>query len=171
MNRSPNIAVVVGNPKPASRTLAAAASLAQTLARGGPTSAIDIVTLGTDLLTFGSASVEAEISKICSSQIIIVASPTYKATYSGILKLFVDQLPPDGLRGSIGIPLMLGAAPHHALAPELHLKPLLAELGAATPTPGLYLSDKTYESDGKLDAFVERWRDAIFGSVEKGMQG
>ena len=89
---------------------------------------------------------------------MIFGSPTYKATYTGLLKLFLDQFPPDGLGGIVAIPLMLGAGPAHALAPELHLKPVLAELGAVCPTPGLYLNDKTYAEDARLGPFVERLR-------------
>ena len=52
---------------------------------------------------------------------------------------------------------MLGAGDGHALAPEVHLRPVLSELGATCPAPALYLIDRTYESDGVLQAYVERW--------------
>ena len=63
--------------------------------------------------------------------------PTYKATYTGLLKLFLDRFATDGLRG-VAVPLMLGAGPAHALAPELTLRPVLTEIGGTT-VRGLYV--------------------------------
>ena len=65
----------------------------------------------------------------------MVASPTYKATYTGLLKLFLDRFATDGLRG-VAVPLMLGAGPGHALAPELTLRPVLTEIGGLVPAGG-----------------------------------
>jgi FMN reductase len=83
---------------------------------------------------------------------VVVASPTFNATYTGVLKLFLDQIPPDGLAGVTAFPAMLGAGPAHALAPELLLKPVLVELGAICPAAGLYLIDKFFAEDPRLDA-------------------
>ena len=69
----------------------------------------------------------------------MVASPTYKATYTGLLKLFLDGYGPSPLAGVEAVPLMVGAAPHHALAVDVHLTPLLLELGAPVPRRGLYV--------------------------------
>jgi FMN reductase len=52
---------------------------------------------------------------------------------------------------------MLGAGPSHALAPELLLRPVLVELGAACPAPGLYLLDSTYADSGAIEAYADRW--------------
>lgn len=71
----------------------------------------------------------------------MVASPTYKASYTGLLKLFLDRFSVGSLAGVTAIPLMLGGDWRHSLAPELFLKPVLAELGASSPTRGLFLLD------------------------------
>ena len=94
--------------------------------------------------------------RVSGADAVVFASPTYKATYTGLLKLFLDQIPYDGLAGVIGLPLMLGAAPNHALAPEFTLKPVLVELGAICPAPGLYLLDSNYAEDPALNSWIER---------------
>ena len=149
------IAVVVGNPKPASRTLEAAMLLAARLG-DTPDPVIDLADFGSKLLDFGNAEVAAAIASVASADVAIVASPTYKATYTGLLKLFLDMFPPNGLDGVVAIPLMLGAGPNHALAPDLLLKPVLVELGALCPFPGLYLMDKSFAEDPRLDAYAGR---------------
>jgi FMN reductase len=149
-------AVVVGNPKPRSRTLDAATLVAKKLTGAEPDVSIDLVDLGAALLEFGSPRTAEAIAAVRSCNVAIVASPTFKATYTGVLKLFLDQFPPDGLAGITAFPVMLGAGPAHTLAPDLLLKPVLVELGAICPAVGLYLLDKNYAEDPLLDAWVKR---------------
>jgi FMN reductase len=156
------VTVVVGNPKPASRTLDAATLVATALAGREPDTVIDVVDLGPGLLGWGDPAVKEAVAAASASELLVVASPTYKATYTGLLKLFLDQFATaEGLAGVVAVPVMLGAGPAHALAPELLLKPVLVEVGATCPTPGLYLSDATYADDGRIAAFAERWRPVV----------
>lgn len=142
-------AVVVGNPKPRSRTLAAACRLAETISTElgiePPDPVIDLATLGPALLDWQDPDIAGLVTELGAVDLVIIASPTYKAAYTGLLKLFLDRFPSaDGLRG-LAVPLMLGAGPGHALAPELTLRPVLTELGATVPGRGLFVLDKQYD--------------------------
>ncbi|MEE3853104.1 NAD(P)H-dependent oxidoreductase [Gordonia sp. LSe1-13] len=150
--------VVVGNPKPASRTLDAATRLAVALTGTEPDTTIDVIELGTGLLGWGDATVASAVRTVADSELVVFASPTFKASYTGVLKLFLDQFATgDGLRDVTAVPLMLGAGPGHAMAPDLLLKPVLVELGATCPAPGLYLIDSTYTTDSRIADYAERW--------------
>ncbi len=151
-------AVVVGNPKPASRTLDAATSLAERLIGRPADIVIDLVDLGPGLLGWGDDAVAKAVADVQSASAVVVASPTYKASYTGLLKLFLDQFAAGSLSGVVAFPLMLGGAWKHALAPDAFLKPVLAELGASCPMPGLFLLDTDYASPEGLDAWVETAR-------------
>ena len=154
-------AVVVGNPKPASRTLAAATTVARGLTGAEPDLVVDLATLGARLLDWQDPSVAALVDEVGAADLVVVASPTYKATYSGLLKLFLDRFAGGvGLRG-VAVPLMLGAAPHHALAPELHLRPLLVELGASVPTSALYVLDREHDRAESYDEWLVRSRPLV----------
>lgn len=155
------ISVIAGNPKGKSRTLDAAILAAGKLGGQAPATIVDVIDLGSSLLEFGNPKVAASIESIRQSDTAIFASPTFKGSYSGILKLYLDQIGPDGLKGMLAFPLMLGASPYHAMAPDLLLKPVLVELGAICLAPGLYLLDKTYSEDPRLDAWVERTKSTI----------
>jgi FMN reductase len=148
-------AVVVGNPKPSSRTLAAASLVASHIGGSEPDVVVDIVGLGPGLLGWGDDAVASAIDAVRSADVVVVASPTYKASCTGLLKLFLDQIPADGLRGTVAVPLMLGAGPAHALAPEVFLKPILVELGATCPTRALYLLDATYDDPSQLAPWLD----------------
>ncbi|MCW2524952.1 MAG: NADPH-dependent reductase [Frankiales bacterium] len=145
-----NVGIVVGNPKPKSRTYEAALHVLAELTGREPSVAIDVVELGPGLLGWGDAGVAAAVESVKSLDLMVIASPTYKATYTGLLKLFLDQFGAGSLGGAIAIPLMLGAGPAHALAPELSLKPVLVEIGASTPTSALYLLDSDWKDSPTL---------------------
>ena len=149
-------AVIVGNPKAKSRTLEAGVLVAKKLTGTEPELTLDLIELGPALLEFGNAKVNEAIEAVRRCNVIICASPTFKATYTGLLKLFLDQIPSDGLAGITAFPVMLGAGPAHLLAPDLLLKPVLVELGAICPAVGLYLIDKSFAEDPRLDAWVAR---------------
>jgi FMN reductase len=150
------LTVVVGNPKPQSRTLEASVLLAESLTGRSPDHVIDVVELGSGLLTWGDAAVAEAVATVCASQVCIVASPTFKATYTGLLKLFLDQFPAGALEGVTVFPLMLGAGAAHAMAPEVFLKPVLVELGATCPVAGLYLLDSSYRAGDARAAWIAR---------------
>ncbi|EON32704.1 MULTISPECIES: NADPH-dependent FMN reductase [Gordonia] len=154
--------VVAGNPKPGSRTLDAARQLAKALTGTEPDHVIDVIDFGAGLLGWGDAAVRGAVETVASSDLVVVASPTFKATYTGVLKLFLDQFATgEGLRDVTAVPLMLGAGPAHAMAPDLLLKPVLVELGAVCPAPGLYLIDSTYSTDSRIADYTERWSSTL----------
>lgn len=141
------VAVVVGNPKPASRTLSAATYVATELT-GEPDRVVDLATLGADLLDWQSENVAALVEEVGGADLVVVASPTYKGTYTGLLKLFLDRFPGGTGFNGLAVPLMLGGGPAHALAPELVLRPVLTELGATVPGRGLFVSDTEFDDPG-----------------------
>ena len=161
------VAVVTGNPKPASRTLEAAVMVAEMLSGAPPEVVVDVIELGSGLLGWGDPAVSAAVQSVRATPVVVVASPTYKATYTGLLKLFLDQIPADGLAGVVAIPLMLGAGPGHALAPELLLKPVLVELGATCPTRALYLPDSDFRNEELLRPWLTVARPQIDAAVRE----
>ena len=141
---SPRVAVVVGNPKPASRTLDAALHVARELGGADPDLVVDLGTFGPAVLDWQDPDVASLVEQVGSADLVVVASPTYKATYTGLLKVFLDRFAGGtGLRGVV-VPLMLGAGPGHSLAPELSLRPVLSELGGTT-VRGHYVLEGQYD--------------------------
>ncbi|MCA1983115.1 NADPH-dependent FMN reductase [Nocardioides nematodiphilus] len=137
-------AIVVGNPKPNSRTLAAATHLATELA-GAPDLVIDLATLGPAILDWADPDVTDLVKQVGAADLVIVASPTYKGAYTGLLKLFLDRFAGGTGLSGLAVPLMLGGSPAHSLAPELTLRPILTEIGATVPGRGLYVLDSQHD--------------------------
>ena len=140
------IGIVVGNPKPRSRTLEVAEAVATAAADAvGWADAeriiVDLADLGPHLFDWSSTRVRDAADAIASCPLAVVASPTYKASYTGLLKSYLDWFSNTGLRGVTVVPVMVGAGSQHALAVEVHLRPVLVEIGATVPTRGLYVTE------------------------------
>jgi FMN reductase len=160
-----SIAVVVGNPKPRSRTYQAAHLVAEKLAGRQADLSIDLADLGGALLDWSDASIGDVVTAVQGSDLVVVASPTYKATYTGLLKLFLDRIAGGALAGITAVPVMLGGHWRHALAADLLLKPVLVELGATCPTRGLFLLESEYAGGETLDGWLELARPQVAASV------
>jgi FMN reductase len=154
------VAVVVGNPKPKSRTLDAATYVATELTGQAPDLIVDLADLGAGILDWKDETVAGLVADVGSADLVVFASPTYKAAYTGLLKLFLDRFATDGLSG-IAVPLMLGAGPGHALAPELTLRPVLTEIGGVVATKGLYVVDSAYDDPAAYAHWLEISKPAV----------
>jgi FMN reductase len=72
---------------------------------------------------------------------IVIATPIYKAAYTGLLKAFLDLLPENALAGKAVLPLATGGTVGHLLAVDYALRPVLVALGASHVTPARFLLD------------------------------
>jgi FMN reductase len=141
-NRPVTIVAVSGNPRPQSRTHALAVTLATEVASvvtGSTVSEIELAGLGSRVLEPDDAAAQAAVTQALEADILVISSPTYKASYSGLLKSFLDRIGHQGLTGKSAVPIMLGGLPSHQLAVNLHFGPLLLELGAKVPAGGLFV--------------------------------
>ena len=150
-----SLTVLVGNPKAQSRTLHAARLVAERITGAAPDRTIDLVDFGAALLDWTDATVAEAVDQVQASELLVVASPTYKGTFTGLLKLFLDRIGGGSLAAVTAIPLMLGGDWRHSLAPEVFLKPVLAELGASCPTRGLFLLDSEISVPGSPGPVVD----------------
>lgn len=164
------VAVVVGNPKPGSRTLAAAVHVARELA-GEPDLVVDLADLGPALLDWSDADVGALVEQVGAADLVVVASPTYKAAYTGLLKLFLDRFAGQTGLSGFAVPLMLGAGPHHALAPELTLRPVLTEIGGTVPGRALYVLDSQYDDPEAYASWVAATKPIVAAHLRSELTG
>jgi FMN reductase len=150
------LSVVVGNPKAKSRTLLVADAVARRIVAGtlGAAQVFDLCNYAKHLFEWPHAEVAALSEAVARSDVVVFASPTYKAAYTGLLKAFLDRYPSGGLVGVVAVPVMTGGSAHHAMAIDTALRPVLVELGASVPSRGLYFEIGQMD---KLDSIVDAW--------------
>ncbi|MEZ3159591.1 NAD(P)H-dependent oxidoreductase [Microbacterium sp. BWT-B31] len=145
------ITVVVGNPRSPSRTQAIAERVVSELVTSPDVrvTTIDLAELADELFAPSSTAVSAALSTVAASHLAVFASPTYKGSYTGLLKAFLDRYGSNALAGVIAVPLHTGASLGHAMGTDVHLGTLLTELGAIVPGRGVYVAT---DDMGRLDA-------------------
>ncbi|WP_067503571.1 NADPH-dependent FMN reductase [Actinoplanes sp. TFC3] len=132
------IVVVSGNPRAGSRTSTLAEAVGTAL--GGIWQVVEVGALGPGLLTAGDEATAAALSAVRGAELLVVATPTYKGSYTGILKVLLDQLPANALAGKRAVPVVVaGVQPQADVAAAL-LAQLLGELGA-TVLPSLAVTE------------------------------
>ena len=140
-----------GSPSTASKSRGLVEhALAELAGRGAATELVDLATLPAEaLLGRGTApAVTAALAAVARARIVVAGTPVYRATYSGLLKVFFDLLPQDGLVGKIGVPLVTGHAAAHALSLDHGMRPLFASLGAVVVASGVYATGTQFQ-DGR----------------------
>jgi FMN reductase len=109
---------------------------------------------------FGNAGLAAAQALVAGADALVIATPVYKAAYSGVLKAFLDLLPQDGLKGKLVLPLATGGSQSHMLALDYALRPVLSALGARHVLPSIYATDAQVlwtQAEGlALDAGIAR---------------
>ena len=164
--------VLVGNPRRESRTLTVARHLTGALRTGlgdfgvhlADPHLVDLAELGPDLPSrliagaAGNAPLEQVLARVRSPGLLVVVSPTFKGSYTGLLKLFLDMLPREGLRpGTVAVPVMTAGWAQRRFVPDAQLRPLLVELGAVVPVRGLAVLEEEF---GDLESAVAGWTEA-----------
>lgn len=154
--------VVVGNPKAGSRTRTVGEAVAERAAVAAGLDpadrlVVELADLGPSLFDWSAAPVRAAVDALSAASLAVIATPVYKATYTGLLKSFLDWFGQTGLAGVTTVGVMVGAGAQHSLAVEVHLRPLLVEIGATVPTRGVYVLEEQLDAlDGVLDGWLEQ---------------
>lgn len=82
--------------------------------------------------------------KLSEADLIIIGTPVYKASYTGLLKHFFDLLDPKQLNGKIAILAATGGSDQHALVLDYQLRPLTSFFGITAVTTGIYAKDSEF---------------------------
>jgi FMN reductase len=86
-------------------------------------------------------AIDAALQALQRADVVLIATPIYKAAYSGLLKTFLDLLPGDALRDKTVLPLATGGSVAHMLALDYALKPVLGALGARDILDAVFAAD------------------------------
>lgn len=86
--------------------------------------------------------------RVAEADALVIATPVYKAAYTGLLKAWLDLLPQFALAEKAVLPLATGGSLAHALALDYALRPVLQSMGARHVVQGFLVVDRFIESDG-----------------------
>lgn len=179
----PTLTVVslIGNPRPGSRTRSLAAALTSavlghvTPAHGvAPTERVlelgELVgvSFGPEPAYGATAAGDDPLELVRTADLLVVATPTYKATYTGLLKIFLDRYAHGDLAGATAVPVALAASEEHRRSVSSSLRDLLVELGASVPAPALAALESELAEQG-AEGLAGAWADRYAGVITDGL--
>jgi FMN reductase len=142
---SNTVLLIAGSPSTPSRSSALLEAAGTRLAlRGARIERVSVRELPAQALLAADAShpaLQRAADQLAQARAIVVATPVYKAAYSGILKAFLDLLPQSALKAKTVLPLASGGSPNHMLALDYALRPVLQSLAARQILAGVYATD------------------------------
>lgn len=104
----------------------------------------------------------AVLRELSEADVVLLATPVYRGSLSGVLKNLLDHVPVTALRDKPVAIAAMGATDHHFLGAERHLRDILAFFGALTPPNAVYLTAGDFvdgapseSADARFDALLE----------------
>jgi FMN reductase len=173
-----SVLIISGSPSSTSRTERLARSIATRIGlRDVRASLLDVRSLpAEDLLNarFDAPSIVEATAQVAAADGIVVATPVYKAAYSGLLKTFLDVLPQFALRNKVVLPLATGGTIAHVLAIDYALRPVLSSLDPLHVVNGLFILDKQItvleSGEVQLEADVDQKLNGALDQFLRGLQ-
>ncbi|WP_058955825.1 CE1759 family FMN reductase [Kocuria rhizophila] len=158
------------------RAIARAAS--GVVARGGEEPEVRVVALReiahgiTDAMLTGAApaAVQDALDAVLTADGLIAATPTYKASYSGLFKAFFDLFDEGALENLPTVVAATGGSPRHSLVLDTALRPLFSYLKALTLPIGVYAATEDW-ADASLQGRIDRAGAALAGMLGAGKPG
>jgi FMN reductase len=140
-----SVLLIAASPSSRSRSGALLGAAAERLQHLGlPTQTLRLRDLPAQALLHADLrdpQLQQALRAVAQARVVVLATPIYKAAYSGLLKVFLDLLPQDGLTDKTVWSLASGGSLAHLLALDYALLPVLATLGARSQIDPVYATD------------------------------
>jgi MsuE subfamily FMN reductase len=95
------------------------------------------------------------IDRVVAADALIVGTPMYRASYTGVLKNVFDVIPNDALYGKpVGL-IATGGSDHHYLAIEHELKPLIGFFAGHVIPGAVYAHNEHYSNGDLVDEGIQ----------------
>jgi FMN reductase len=151
---------VLGSVTPPGRLLKALDAMTRAAKIVDPELEIDLVNLADVRIAFADGrppeaycdDTAAVVKRIVAADIVTLASPVYRASFTGALKNLLDHLPVEALMGKPCGIIAMGATAHHYLGVEWHLRDVLTWFGAIVAPTGVYLSSSDFVDGNLVDS-------------------
>lgn len=151
---------VLGCVTPPGRLLKALNAMTIAAKAVAPALEIDLVNLAEVRIAFADGrapdaygdDTAAVVKRIVAADMVVLASPVYRASFTGALKNLLDHLPVEALMGKPCGIVAMGATAHHYLGVEWHLRDVLTWFGALVAPTAVYLSSADFVDGNLLDS-------------------
>ncbi|GLX22695.1 FMN reductase [Streptomyces lavendulae] len=110
---------------------------------------------------FPPPRLSAAIDAVTAADGLIVVTPVFAASYSGLFKSFFDVIDPDALTGKPVLTAATGGTARHSLVLEHAVRPLFAYLRAVVAPTAVFAASEDWGSGG------DEYTDGLPGRVRR----
>lgn len=110
---------------------------------------------------FPPSRLSAAIGAVTAADALIVVTPVFAASYSGLFKSFFDVIDPDALTGKPVLIAATGGTARHSLVLEHALRPLFAHLRAVAVPTAVFAASEDWGSGG------DEYTDGLPGRIRR----
>lgn len=125
------------------------------------------------LTGFPTGELAKVIEKVAEADALVVVSPTFSASISGLVKSFFDILETGTLTGKPVLMAATGGTERHSLMIDFAMRPLLSYLGALPVRTGVFAATSDFGGPqaaalaGRVRQAADELTDAIVGAPRK----
>lgn len=151
-------------PDPAGRRVLELGEIVRVSFEGAPDAAAPstVAALSDGAPSAGATPPADPFALVRAAKLLIVATPTYKGTYTGLLKVFLDRFGHRELTGVVAVPVAIAASEAHRRSVGAGLVRLLDELGARVPVaPLALLEPQAADPASAVADWVQRYGSAL----------
>ncbi|WP_059053877.1 NADPH-dependent FMN reductase [Paenibacillus senegalimassiliensis] len=94
---------------------------------------------------FANPEIQDAVRRVEQADVVVVATPIYKASFSGFVKVFLDMIPQKGLEGKVVLPVAVGGTLAHMLVLDYAIRPVVAALANSHTLQGVFALDQWIE--------------------------
>ncbi|HVC44267.1 MAG TPA: NADPH-dependent FMN reductase [Candidatus Binataceae bacterium] len=168
------LTAIVGSVTPPGRLLAAVTAMVERARAADPVLEASVSNLADVRIAFADGRAPAAygddtaavVDRVAGADLVIFATPVYRASFTGALKNLIDHLPVEALMGKPCGIIAMGATAHHFLSVEWHLRDVLTWFGAIVAPTGVYLSAADF-TDGALNEGAAAELDLLVDALSK----
>jgi FMN reductase len=110
---------------------------------------------------------ESVVECLGRADAVLLATPVYRGSLTGVLKNLLDHLPVDVLRGKPVAVAAMGATDQHYLGADRHLRDLMAFFGAHTLPTAAYLTSADFDSTGRAGPRAAQDLDELIAAAQR----
>jgi len=176
--RSKSVLLLSGSPSVSSKTARTCDFVCDWLAaRDHDATHLKVRDLPAEALLSGKvddSAVRDAIEMVANADGLILATPTFKASFSGLLKALLDILPQFAFRDKVVMPLATGGSLAHVLALDYGLRPVVQSMRPRIIVPSVFLLDKDILIDGgdmTIDSKSSAYLFEILAEFENALEG
>jgi FMN reductase len=164
------LVAILGSATPPGRLRRA---VAEALARAATDGAeVELIDLGEQTIAPADGRPPAELADdtaavlqaIDGADAVLLATPVYRGSLTGVLKNLLDHVPVEALERKPTAIVAMGASPHHYLGAERHLRDVLSFFGADVLPIAGYLTSADF-ADGEPTAGAAAELDALIAEL------